>query len=169
MKFPWALNFLSVLGRPIQPAQPPTSVSASGKMKPRQKQFNFNWTQFWNYDSCPHFACCPPPKSPYHWTAARTKLNNYLKSNCCKFIVSTFMRVLSYNRFITEQPDFLFYSQSIILNLTVLLINNLYLNLCWKVEQVQWHKGKGNQNTYFFAYFPNPIPRLLYFFNEKVT
>jgi len=92
-----------------------------------------------------------------------------LKSNCCKFIASTFMRVLSYNRFITEQPDFLFYSQSIILNLTVLLINNLYLNLCWKVEQVQWHKELGNQNTYFFAYFPNPIPRLLFFFNERVT
>jgi len=53
-----------------------------------------------------------------------------LKSNCCKFIASTFMRVLSYNRFITEQPDFLFYSQSIILNLTFSLINNLYLNLC---------------------------------------
>jgi len=63
-----------------------------------------------------------------------------LKSNCCKFIASTFMRVLSYNRFITEQPDFLFYSQSIILNLTFSLINNLYLNLCWKVEQVQWQR-----------------------------
>jgi len=46
------------------------------KRKPQRNQFNFNWTQFWNYDSCPHFACCPPPKSPYHWTAARTKLNN---------------------------------------------------------------------------------------------